>query len=179
LNFIETNFLKMKKQAERLRLIRVSKGMSQENVAKSLDITVGAYSKIERGVTKLSLNRLADLAKIFDIELNDFIRYINGESDTLDRKLSIPGGSTSSYSSSGSMEAEVTLLRKIINLYDESKELNTKAVVRNLLENNNVYISSFIEVLRECSTNLSSRKLDANQITNFNKGIEKITELLS
>ena len=62
----------MKKQAERLRLIRVSKGMSQENVSKALDITVGAYSKIERGVTKLSLNRLADLAKIFDIELNDF-----------------------------------------------------------------------------------------------------------
>ena len=51
----------MKKQAERLRLIRVSKGMSQENVSKALDITVGAYSKIERGVTKLSLNRLADV----------------------------------------------------------------------------------------------------------------------
>lgn len=169
----------MKKQAERLRLIRVSKGMSQENVAKSLEITVGAYSKIERGVTKLSLNRLADLAKIFDIELNDFIRYINGETDSLDRKLSIPGGSVSVHTSSGSMEAEVTLLRKIISLYDESKELNTKAVVRNLMENNSINISSFIEVLRDCSTNLSSRKLDANQITNFNKGVEKITELLS
>jgi transcriptional regulator with XRE-family HTH domain len=170
----------MKKQAERLRLIRVSKGMSQENVAKSLDITVGAYSKIERGVTKLSLNRLGDLAKIFDIDLNDFIRYINGESETLDRKLNIPGGSpVSSYSSSGSMEAEVTLLRKIINLYDESKELNTKAVVRNIFENSNVNINAFIEVMRDCSTNLSSRKLDAGQITNFNKGVEKIIDLLS
>jgi len=170
----------MKKQAERIRLIRVSKGMSQENVAKALDITVGAYSKIERGVTKLSLNRLGDLSKIFDIDLNEFIRYINGESDTLDRKLNIPGAVTSaSYAGSGSMEAELTLLRKIINLYDESKELNTKSVVRNMFENAHVNVPSFIEVLRDCSATLSSRKLDASQIGNFNKGLEKIVELLS
>lgn len=168
----------MKKQAERLRLIRVSKSMSQENVAKALDITVGAYSKIERGVTKLSLNRLGDLARIFDIDLNDFIRYLNGESDTLDRKLNIPGGGTSSFNG-GNADAEVALLRKIINLYDESRELNTKTVVRNMMENNNVNIASFVEVLKDCSNQLASRKLDAAQITNFNKGMEKLVELLA
>jgi transcriptional regulator with XRE-family HTH domain len=170
----------MKKQAERLRLIRVSKSMSQENVAKALSITVGAYSKIERGVTKLSLNRLADLAKIFDIELNDFIRYLNGETDSLDKRLNIPGGgSSSSSTSSGTADAEVALLKKIINLYDESKELNTKAVVRNMFENNNVNINSFIEVLREVSSGLAAKKLDGNQITNYNKGLERIIDLLS
>jgi len=171
----------MKKQAERLRLIRVSKGMSQENVSKALDITVGAYSKIERGVTKLSLNRLADLAKIFDIELNDFIRYLNGESDTLDKKLQIPGsGTTSNYSSSShSNDSEVALLRKIINLYDESKELNTKAVIRNIFENHHINTNSFVEVLKDCSSSYASKKLDGNQITNFNKGIERIADLLS
>jgi transcriptional regulator with XRE-family HTH domain len=171
----------MKKQAERLRLIRVSKGMSQENVAKALEITVGAYSKIERGVTKLSLNRLADLAKIFDIELNDFIRYLNGETDSLDKKLHIPGSSSASqYSASQtSNDSEVALLRKIINLYDESKELNTKAVVRNIFESNHVHVLSFIEVLKDCSSSYASKKLDGNQITNFNKGIEKIIDLLS
>lgn len=170
----------MKKQADRLRLIRVSKGMSQENVAKALDITVGAYSKIERGVTKLSLNRLDDLSKIFDIELNDFIRYLNGESDSLDRKLNIPGhGGQSNYGNQNTpVDSEVALLRKIINLYDESKELNTKAVIRNIFEGNNVNVPSFIDVLKESSNTLSSKKLDANQITNFNKGIERIVELL-
>jgi len=171
----------MKKQAERLRLIRVSKSMSQENVATALDITVGAYSKIERGVTKLSLNRLADLSKIFDIELNDFIRYLNGESDTLDRKLNIPGsGSSANFGvSGGASDPEVALLRKIINLYDESKELNTKAVVRNMFENNHISIPLFVETLRDCSSNLASKKLDANQITNYNKGLERVLELLS
>jgi transcriptional regulator with XRE-family HTH domain len=170
----------MKKQADRLRLIRVSKGMSQENVAKALDITVGAYSKIERGVTKLSLNRLDDLSKIFDIELNDFIRYLNGESDSLDRKLNIPGagGQTNYGGQNVPVDSEVALLRKIINLYDESKELNTKAVIRNIFEGNNVNVPSFIDVLKESSNTLSSKKLDANQITNYNKGIERIVELL-
>jgi transcriptional regulator with XRE-family HTH domain len=170
----------MKKQADRLRLIRVSKGMSQENVAKALDITVGAYSKIERGVTKLSLNRLDDLSKIFDIELNDFIRYLNGESDSLDRKLNIPGaGAQTNYGGQNApVDSEVALLRKIINLYDESKELNTKAVIRNIFEGNNVNVPSFIDVLKESSNTLSSKKLDANQITNYNKGIERIVELL-
>lgn len=170
----------MQKQADRLRLIRVSKSMSQENVAKALSITVGAYSKIERGVTKLSLNRLSDLSGIFDIELNDFIRYLNGESDTLDRKLNIPGGGSGNSSPSHSTsDPEVALLKKIINLYDESKELNTKAVVRNMFENNNVNINSFIDVLKEVSSNLASKKLDGNQITNYNKGLERIIDLLS
>lgn len=170
----------MKKQADRLRLIRVSKGMSQENVAKALDITVGAYSKIERGVTKLSLNRLDDLSKIFDIELNDFIRYLNGESDSLDRKLNIPGAGVQANfgGQNAPVDSEVALLRKIINLYDESKELNTKAVIRNIFEGNNVNVPSFIDVLKESTNTLSSKKLDANQITNYNKGIERIVELL-
>ncbi len=170
----------MKKQADRLRLIRVSKGMSQENVAKALDITVGAYSKIERGVTKLSLNRLGDLARIFDIDLNDLIRYLNGESDTLDNKLNIPGaGQSSNFGGSVAPDSEVALLRKIINLYDESRELNTKTVIKNMFENNNVNIGSFVDVMKDCSNHLASRKLDAAQITNFNKGLEKLVELLS
>jgi hypothetical protein len=47
-----------------------------------------------------------------------------------------------------------------------------------MFENSNVNISAFIDVMRDCSANLSSRKLDANQITNYNKGLEKVIELL-
>jgi transcriptional regulator with XRE-family HTH domain len=170
----------MKKQADRLRLIRVSKGMSQENVAKALSITVGAYSKIERGVTKLSLNRLGDMSKIFDIEINDFIRYLNGESDSLDKKLNIPGGTSYTSPVTGhAADAEIALLKKIINLYDESKELNTKAVVRNMFENSGVNIPSFLEVIKEISSNLSAKRLDGNQITNYNKGLDRLIDLLS
>lgn len=167
----------MKKQAERLRLVRVSKGMSQENVAKALDITVGAYSKIERGVTKLSLNRLADLANIFDLELNDFIRYLNGEQESLDSKLNIPIGGSSSTSSSIS-DPEVQLLKKLVNLYEESKELNTKAVVKHMFEGAGVNTHAFAEVLKE-SLALVSKKLDGNALTNYKKGVEKVIDLIN
>jgi len=165
----------MKKQAERLRLIRVSKGMSQDNVAKALDITVGAYSKLERGVTRMNLDRIDQLAVVFDIEVNDLIRYLNGESDTIDRKLHLPGVSASGNSN----DQEIMLLKKIINLYDESRELNIKAALKNQFESSNVNVQGFLELLREVSVNLSQKKLDAIQITNFNKGIEKLQELLS
>jgi len=169
----------MKKQADRLRLVRVSKGMSQENVAKALDITVGAYSKIERGVTKLSLNRLADLANIFDLDLNEFIRYLNGEQDNLDTKLNIPvGNSSGSGYGSSSSDPEVALLKKLINLYEESKELNTKSVVKHMFENNNVSPGQFVDVLKE-TVNLVSKKLDGNQLTNYKKGVERVIDLLN
>jgi transcriptional regulator with XRE-family HTH domain len=169
----------MKKQAERLRLVRVSKGMSQENVAKALDITVGAYSKIERGVTKLSLNRLADLANIFDLELNDFIRYLNGEQESLDNKLNIPmGGGGSSSSNFSSSDPEAALLRKLVHLYEESKELNTKSVVKHMFENSGVTASAFIEVLKE-SVSAVSKKMDGNALTNYKKGVERVIDLLN
>jgi len=65
----------MKKQAERLRLIRVSKGMSQENVAKSLDITVGAYSKIERGETELTISKLEKISQVLGIDLAQLLSF--------------------------------------------------------------------------------------------------------
>ncbi|MBX7201538.1 MAG: helix-turn-helix transcriptional regulator [Bacteroidia bacterium] len=165
----------MKQQADRLRLIRVSKGMSQESVAKALDITVGAYSKIERGVTRLNLDRIDQISKVFDIEVNDFIRYINGEQDSLDRKLAIPGTGNGHSSN----DQEILLLRKIVHLYDESREINIKAALKNQFEDNKVDVGSFFEVLRNITVNLSQKKLDAEQITNFNKGIEMLGKLLS
>ena len=48
-----------------------------------------------------------------------------------------------------------------------------------MFENNNVNINSFIDVLKEVSSGLATKKLDGNQITNYNKGLERIIDLLS
>jgi transcriptional regulator with XRE-family HTH domain len=50
---------------ERIRILRVSKSLSQENIANELGLSVGAYSNIERGKTEISVLRLYRLAKIF------------------------------------------------------------------------------------------------------------------
>ena len=58
---------------EKIRLIRESKGLTQEDVAKKLDISVNSYGDIERGNTNLKLNRLEQIAKILEISLPELI----------------------------------------------------------------------------------------------------------
>jgi transcriptional regulator with XRE-family HTH domain len=52
------------KVAERIRLARLSKNLSQQNMADELNITVAAYSNIERGITDISITRLYQVAAI-------------------------------------------------------------------------------------------------------------------
>ena len=49
---------------ERIRIARVSRSWSQENMASELDLSTGAYSNIERGKTEISVSRLFRIAKI-------------------------------------------------------------------------------------------------------------------
>lgn len=53
-----------KKLAERLRMLRLARSMSQQNMADELNITVAAYSNIERGVAEVNMTRLSDIARI-------------------------------------------------------------------------------------------------------------------
>jgi len=55
--------------SEKLKLIRHIKQWSQEEVAHRLNISPSTYGSMERGETKLSLERLKELARIFEIDL--------------------------------------------------------------------------------------------------------------
>jgi transcriptional regulator with XRE-family HTH domain len=58
---------------ERVKLIRIEKGLSREQVASKLNISVTAYGRIERGGTELSISRLEQLAKIFGVDKEELI----------------------------------------------------------------------------------------------------------
>jgi transcriptional regulator with XRE-family HTH domain len=62
------------KLAERIRMARLTKNFSQQNMADELDITVAAYSNIERGVTELTVTRLLQISRILEINGPDLIR---------------------------------------------------------------------------------------------------------
>jgi transcriptional regulator with XRE-family HTH domain len=59
--------------SEKIRLIRLSKNLSQQNIADELGITVSAYSNMERGVTEITIQRLKKIAQILQVNLNDLI----------------------------------------------------------------------------------------------------------
>jgi transcriptional regulator with XRE-family HTH domain len=52
-----------------MRLYRLQKNFSQEYMAFRLGISQKAYSKIEAGVTKLTVERLSEIATILEINI--------------------------------------------------------------------------------------------------------------
>ena len=57
------------------KLIRESKGLSQEMVAEKMHKTQSSYARIERGATKIDLETLFSFAKVMGISVIDIIAY--------------------------------------------------------------------------------------------------------
>jgi transcriptional regulator with XRE-family HTH domain len=60
--------------AERIKLLRMFHGWTQEEMAEKLDLAASSYAKIERGQTDVPFSRLQQIAEVFKIELEDFFR---------------------------------------------------------------------------------------------------------
>ncbi|GAB2581990.1 helix-turn-helix domain-containing protein [Spirosoma areae] len=53
--------------AEKIRLERLQRGLSQENMADLLNLSTTAYGDIERGKTDLTLSRLTQIAQVLSV----------------------------------------------------------------------------------------------------------------
>jgi transcriptional regulator with XRE-family HTH domain len=53
---------------QNIRRLRISKEISQEAIANSLKMTQSAYAKLERGQTKLSLERYLLISVYFNVD---------------------------------------------------------------------------------------------------------------
>ncbi|NGM64288.1 helix-turn-helix domain-containing protein [Sphingobacterium sp. SGR-19] len=100
---------------KKIRLLRHQKGWSQEDVAKRLDISIPAFSKIETGITDVNLSRLNQISKLFGMSLVQLLstsdseeeRQAQDEIDELNNKLQ-------------AREVEVIeLQKKVIELYEQ------------------------------------------------------------
>lgn len=58
--------------ARRLKAIRIARGKDVHEMAEKTEMSYSAYSKIERGFTDPSVDRLAQLADILQIHITDF-----------------------------------------------------------------------------------------------------------
>jgi DNA-binding XRE family transcriptional regulator len=65
---------------EKIRLLRQVRGLTQEEVADKLNLSVNGYGKIERGNCDINLTRLEQIAEVFGVEIVDLLgstdRYI-------------------------------------------------------------------------------------------------------
>lgn len=53
--------------SEKIRLQRLQRGLSQENMADLLNLSTTAYGDIERGKTDLTLSRLSQIAQVLGV----------------------------------------------------------------------------------------------------------------
>ena len=105
----------MKSLGKKIRLLRHQKGWSQEDVAKRLDISIPAFSKIETGITDINLSRLEQISTLFDMSvvqlltINDLEqeqKFVN-ELEVVNKKLT-------------DREIEIIdLQKKVIELFEE------------------------------------------------------------
>ena len=111
----------MNSLGKKIRLLRHQKSWSQEDVAKRLEISIPAFSKIETGITDVNLSRLEQISKLFDMSVVQLLTFNDAEGqekytselEVLTQKL---------------QERERELLdlqKKIIELYEELRKVKS------------------------------------------------------
>ncbi|MBQ7761559.1 MAG: helix-turn-helix transcriptional regulator [Clostridia bacterium] len=58
---------------ERIKAERKKRGLTQENLAEKLDVSIGYVSQVERGITKISLDLLAEISAILKCDIASLI----------------------------------------------------------------------------------------------------------
>ena len=66
---MQTNFMSMKKIAERLRLLRQEKGYSQQYIADILNVSIATISRLENNPEEIKLRYLSSLAQLYKLDL--------------------------------------------------------------------------------------------------------------
>ncbi|THA02308.1 helix-turn-helix domain-containing protein, partial [Rodentibacter pneumotropicus] len=62
---------------EKIRTMREIRKWSQEEMAEKMNMSLNGYARIERGETKLSLEKLEQIANIFNMDALEFMQTAN------------------------------------------------------------------------------------------------------
>lgn len=110
------------KTTEKIREQRENLNWSQEQMAEKLNLTANGYAKIERGETKLYLDRLEQIAQIFNVDItellpdNGLVMVCGNEIGNGDNNNSI--NLSNNYGSSIALTKEIERLKAIIEQKD-------------------------------------------------------------
>ena len=61
----------VKEIRERIKTVRIEKGYSQDYMADMLCISQNAYHKLEKGHTRIHLEKFIDIANVLEVEVSD------------------------------------------------------------------------------------------------------------
>ncbi|PPL02448.1 helix-turn-helix domain-containing protein [Parapedobacter indicus] len=100
---------------KKIRLLRHQKGWSQEDVAKRLDISIPAFSKIETGITDVNLSRLDQISRLFGLTVVQLL----ATNDSEEEKKFISELTTANKKLQERDAEVIELQKKVIELYEQ------------------------------------------------------------
>lgn len=123
---------------EKIRIFREMNALTQEEMANQLQLSLNGYANIERGETKLSVERLEQIANIFGVDVTDLMAY--GEHHTILNNHSTHNWNIIGSASEALLETEIDKLRVTIDCKDEiidhlKREIETLKLLIDTLRN--------------------------------------------
>ena len=99
---------------KKIKMLRVEKRLTQVDVAKALNCSVPAYSKIETGATDITDSRLQQLAKYYNMKVAEIYNYGEPQDNSL---LNTIDGLKKRLSEK---DEQISILQsKLIKMYDD------------------------------------------------------------
>ena len=108
---------------EKIRKIREAKDWSQEQMAEKLDMSINGYAKIERGESKIYLDKLEQIAQVFDI---DVVELMQSDGKNICFQIESPLGSVYQGGGETQLLIEVERLKLALSHAREKEELLNK-----------------------------------------------------
>lgn len=108
----------------RIAKSRKEHGLTQEQFAEKLDISIKHCSSVERGLSRLSLEKLIEVSKLFDVSLDYLIKGESTISYCAEHYASTDLPSSILSIISSKKASEIELLQEYLRLY--SKIRHTK-----------------------------------------------------
>ena len=128
---------------EKIRKFREAKDWSQEQMAEKLNMSLNGYAKIERGESKIYLDKLEQIAQVFDI---DVVELMQSDGKNICFQIESPLGSVYQGGWETQLLIEVERLKLALSHAREKEELLNK-----LLEQKDNEIKALRELLETCS----------------------------
>ncbi|WP_032803556.1 helix-turn-helix domain-containing protein [Haemophilus sp. oral taxon 851] len=124
---------------EKIRKVRESKTWSQEQMAEKLNMSLNGYAKIERGETKLYLDKLEQIAQVFDI---DVVELMQSDGKNICFQIESPLGSV--YQGCGETQMLIEIERLKLEL---SHAREKEGLLNKLLEQKDNEINGLKQLL--------------------------------
>lgn len=105
---------------EKIRKLRENNSWSQEQMAEKLNMSLNGYAKIERGESKIYLERLEQIAQVFDI---DIVELMQSDGKNICFQIESPLGSVYQGVGESALLVEVERLKLALAHANEKEEL--------------------------------------------------------